>query len=76
MLESVNRRAQRGLTLVELLVGLALGMVVVASGTMLLTTPLREHRSAVAKSRREFIFSLVLSGNRARRGRGGAADSD
>jgi type IV pilus assembly protein PilW len=51
MLESVNCRTQRGLTLIELLVGLALGLLVVASGTMLLTTHLREHRSLLLEAR-------------------------
>ena len=51
MLEPVNREAQRGLTLVELLVGLALGLLVVASGTLLLTTHLREHRALLLEAR-------------------------
>ena len=51
MLESVNREDQSGMTLVELLVGLALGLLVVAAGTMLLATQLREHRSLLLEAR-------------------------
>jgi len=51
MLEPVNREAQRGLTMVELLVGLALGLLVVASGAMLLTNHLREHRALLLEAR-------------------------
>jgi type IV pilus assembly protein PilW len=51
MLEPLNREAQRGLTLIELLVGLALGLLVVTSGTLLLTTHLREHRSLLLEAR-------------------------
>ncbi len=51
MLEPVNLPRQRGLTLVELLVGLALGLLVVASGSMLLTQHLREHRALLLEAR-------------------------
>jgi prepilin peptidase dependent protein B len=51
MLEPVSREAQCGLTLVELLVGLALGLLVVASATMLLTHHLREHRALLLEAR-------------------------
>lgn len=44
-------RAQRGLTIVELLVGLALGLWVVAAGMALLTGNLREHRSLLLEAR-------------------------
>ncbi len=47
----MNSTLQRGLTLIELLVGLALALLVVASGTMLLTTHLREHRSLLLEAR-------------------------
>ena len=51
MLEPVKGRPQRGLSLVELLVGLALGLLVVAAGTMLLTQQLREHRALLLEAR-------------------------
>ena len=51
MLEPVNMRALRGLTLVELLVGLALALLVAAGGAALLTSQLREHRALVLESR-------------------------
>jgi prepilin peptidase dependent protein B len=51
VLEPMNRQAQCGLTLVELLVGLALGLLVVASATMLLTSHLREHRALLLEAR-------------------------
>jgi prepilin peptidase dependent protein B len=43
--------AQRGLSLVELLVGLALGLLVLAAGAMLLTQQLREHRALLLEAR-------------------------
>jgi type IV pilus assembly protein PilW len=43
--------AQRGLTLVELLVGLALGLLVVAAAAVLLTQHLREHRALLLEAR-------------------------
>lgn len=51
MLEPVSRSAQRGLTLVELLVGLALGLLVLAAGGLLLTQHLREHRALLLEAR-------------------------
>lgn len=51
MLEPVSRSAQRGLTLVELLVGLALGLLVLAAGALLLTQHLREHRALLLEAR-------------------------
>jgi prepilin peptidase dependent protein B len=51
VLEPLNRGAQRGLTLVELLVGLALGLLVVASATLLLGSHLREHRALLLEAR-------------------------
>ena len=51
MLESVNPTSQRGLTLVELLVGMALGLLVVAGGALLLTNHLREHRALLLEAR-------------------------
>ena len=51
MLGPVTRPAARGLTLVELLVGLALGLLVVAGGTTLLANQLREHRSLIIEAR-------------------------
>ena len=44
-------KAQRGLTLVELLVGLALGLLIVASGATLLINHLREHRALLLEAR-------------------------
>lgn len=44
-------RAARGFTLVELLVGLALGLLVVAGGGALLTSQIREHRALVLEAR-------------------------
>ena len=49
MLEPVER--PRGLTLVELLVGLALGLLVLASAATLLTNHLREHRALLLEAR-------------------------
>ena len=52
MLEPVSRRGQRGLSLVELLVGLALGLLVVAGGAALLARQhLREHRALLLEAR-------------------------
>lgn len=57
MLESVNvrrfpvRRAQAGFTLVEVLVGLALALVVVAAGLALLAQQLREQRALLVEAR-------------------------
>ena len=51
MLESVNRRRQRGLSLVEVLVGLAIGLLVVACGALLLAQHLREHRALLIEAR-------------------------
>ncbi len=51
MLESLTVQPQRGLSLVELLVGLALGLLVVAAGAMLLTQQLREHRALLLEAR-------------------------
>lgn len=44
-------RAARGFTLVELLVGLALALLVVAGGASLLTSQIREHRALVLEAR-------------------------
>lgn len=44
-------RARRGFTLVELLVGLALALLVVAGGGALLTSQIREHRALVLEAR-------------------------
>lgn len=44
-------RTARGFTLVELLVGLALALLVVAGGATLLTSQLREHRALVLEAR-------------------------
>jgi prepilin peptidase dependent protein B len=49
--ERLKESAQRGLTLVELLVGLALGLLVLAGGAMLLTQHLREHRALLLEAR-------------------------
>ena len=46
-----NTKAVRGLTLVELLHGLALALLVAAGGAALLTSQLREHRALVLESR-------------------------
>ncbi len=50
MLEPV-KHAQRGLSIVELLVGLALGMFIVAAGIALVAGNLREHRALLLESR-------------------------
>jgi prepilin peptidase dependent protein B len=42
---------QRGFTLVELLIGLALGLLVVAAGTLLLAQQLREQRALLLEAR-------------------------
>lgn len=42
---------QRGLTLVELLIGLALGLLVIVAGTLLLTQQLREYRALALETR-------------------------
>ena len=44
-------RSSRGLTLVELLIGLAVGLFIVAGGVLLLSTQLREHRSVLLEAR-------------------------
>ncbi len=51
MLEPVNRKALRGLSLVGLLVGLALGLIILSAGTLLLTQHLREHRALLLEAR-------------------------
>ncbi len=59
MLELVTRRARpscrprraQGMTLVELLVGLALGLFIVATGLLLVTGHLRENRQLLLESR-------------------------
>lgn len=48
---SIGRHTPRGLTLVELLVGLVLGLLVVAGGTWMLTNHLRESRSLLLEAR-------------------------
>ena len=45
------RRPEHGFTLVELLVGLALGLLVVAAGTLLLAQQLREQRALLVEAR-------------------------
>ena len=45
------RRPAHGFTLVELLVGLALGLLVVAAGTLLLAQQLREQRALLVEAR-------------------------
>ncbi len=45
------RAAQRGLSIVELLVGAAIGLLVVAAGTTLLTGNLRENRGLLLEAR-------------------------
>jgi type IV pilus assembly protein PilW len=51
MLESVSRRRQRGLTLVGLMIGMVLGLFVVACAAALLVTRIREHRALLIESR-------------------------
>ena len=51
MLEPVKSSTQRGLSLVGLLVGLALGLVILSAGTLLLTQHLREHRALLLEAR-------------------------
>jgi prepilin peptidase dependent protein B len=48
---SARRRPQRGFTLVELLVGLALALVVVAAGTLLLARQAHEQRALIVEAR-------------------------
>ncbi len=50
-LAHAGRATHRGLTLVELLVGLALGLLVLAAGATLLTHHLREHRALLLEAR-------------------------
>ena len=47
----MNTRSQRGFTLVELLVGLALGLLVVAAGVLLLAQQLRDQRALLVEAR-------------------------
>jgi len=47
----MSTRGQRGLTIVELLVGLAVGLFIVAVATTLLVSRVREHRSLLVESR-------------------------
>lgn len=47
---SVRRRRQQGLSLVELLVGIAVGMFVVAAASMLVSTQLSENRRLLAET--------------------------
>lgn len=47
----MSRKRERGLTLVELMVGLALGLVIVAAGLLLLAQHLRENRSLLLQAR-------------------------
>lgn len=44
-------RAQAGFTLVELLIGMAIGLFIVAAGASLMTTNLRENRNLLIESR-------------------------
>jgi type IV pilus assembly protein PilW len=47
----MNRRAaQRGLSLVELMVGITVGMIVVAGASLLMTTQVNEHRRLVLET--------------------------
>ncbi len=48
---TARQRTARGFTLVEVLVGLALALLVVAGGAALLTSQIREHRSLVIEAR-------------------------
>ena len=48
---NAHRSPQRGFTLVELLVGLALALVVVAAGTLLLARQAHEQRALVIEAR-------------------------
>lgn len=45
------RQAQRGLSLVELMVGMAVGLIVVAAALLVLTHHLRENRSLLVEAR-------------------------
>ena len=45
------RRAARGVTIVELLIGVAIGLMIAAGGVTFLTHNLREHRSLLLESR-------------------------
>ena len=47
----MNARSQRGFTFVELFVGLALGLLVVAAGVLLLAQQLREQRALPVEAR-------------------------
>ncbi|MCO5124472.1 MAG: prepilin-type N-terminal cleavage/methylation domain-containing protein [Rhizobacter sp.] len=50
-MDAARQRAARGFTLVEVLVGLALALLVVAGGAALLASQIREHRSLVLEAR-------------------------
>ena len=45
------RRGHRGASLVELLVGMAVGLLIAAGGVMLLTGNLRDNRSLILEAR-------------------------
>ncbi|MCY7316090.1 MAG: prepilin-type N-terminal cleavage/methylation domain-containing protein [Rubrivivax sp.] len=47
---SLTRRGQRGLSLVELMVGIAIGLVIVAAASVVMTTQLFENRRLVAET--------------------------
>jgi len=52
LLEPMNTRArQRGLSIVELMVGIAIGLVIVAAALLTLTHHLRENRSLIVEAR-------------------------
>jgi prepilin peptidase dependent protein B len=73
---SNSHRGQRGLSLVELLVGLALGLLLTAAGVTLLSSQWREHRAATVELRlmQELRSSADLIGRDLRRaGHWGAA---
>ncbi|MBW8831388.1 MAG: prepilin-type N-terminal cleavage/methylation domain-containing protein [Burkholderiales bacterium] len=51
MLAHLNRRRERGMSLVELMIGLAIGLVVVAAAAVLLLGQIREQRAMLVEGR-------------------------
>ena len=56
----LNRRACRGISLVELMVGMALGLFIVATALFLLTEHLRENRSLLLQARLQQDLRVTL----------------
>lgn len=60
MLVALNRRACKGVSLVELMVGMALGLFIVATALFLLTEHLRENRSLLLQARLQQDLRVTL----------------